>query len=256
MVRLVDHLVEQLVGRQDLVERLLERDAVQLHGVRAVLVVAVVGDVDAGRVRDEVQDVADAGVGEPDLRQHLIELDERRRTRLPRLLAELRDVVGRPRLGLVADAPLDLGDLRRKLPVRRIELAGAAVLAQRLFELAARLGELRLVQMLVRRVDHRALERNLVVGPVGRLLDRLAVVLDGGVPVAGARRVLAAPERPRGTAPRGGQRPAAIERRSDWSIECTRIIVLRVESSGGPVRPRRRDRPIPRRFSEGGSGHR
>ena len=84
-----------------------------------------------------------------------------------------------------------------KLTVRRIEVAGAPVLAQRLLELAARLGQLRLIQVLVRRVDHRALERDLVVGPVGRLLHRLAVVLDGGVPVAGARRVLRASERAR-----------------------------------------------------------
>ena len=56
---LVDDLVRQLVHRHDLVERLLERDA-----VRAARVVgrstdlAVVGDVDAGRVGDEVEDVA------------------------------------------------------------------------------------------------------------------------------------------------------------------------------------------------------
>src|SRR5205823_12494964 len=71
-----------------------------------------------------------------------------------------------------SDLPLDLLDLRGQLPVRRIEVARAAVLAQRLFQLAARLGQLRLVQMLVRRVDHRALERNLVVAPVGRFLHR------------------------------------------------------------------------------------
>ena len=34
---LVDHLVEQLIRRQDLVQRLLERDAAQLHRVAAVL---------------------------------------------------------------------------------------------------------------------------------------------------------------------------------------------------------------------------
>ena len=199
---LVDHLVEELVGRQDLVERLLQRHAVQLHRVGAVLIVAVVGDVDARRVGDEVEDVADAGVVEPDLRQHLVELDERRRSRLARLLAQLRDVVRRTRLVLLPDAPLDLHHLRGQLAVRRIEIARAPVLAQRLLELAARFGQLRLIQVLVRGVDHRALERNLVVAAVGSLLHGLAVILDRGVPVASARGVLAAAERARSTAPR------------------------------------------------------
>ena len=34
-------------------------------------------------------------------------------------------------------------------------------------------------------VDHRALERNLIIDPVGVLLDRAAVMLDGGVPITG-----------------------------------------------------------------------
>ena len=48
---LVHDLVRQLVHRHDLIERLLERDAVELNGDRPVLHVAVVRDVDAGRRR-------------------------------------------------------------------------------------------------------------------------------------------------------------------------------------------------------------
>ena len=81
------------------------------------------------------------------------------------------------------------------LPVGRVELAGAAILAQRLLELAARLEHARLVEVLDRRAEHRALERDLIVRAVGIFLQRLAVVLDRGVPVAGARRALAAAER-------------------------------------------------------------
>src|SRR5207253_10157787 len=118
---------------------LLQRHAVQLHRVSAVLVVAIVGDVDPRGIRDEVENVADARVVEPDLWQDLGQLDEWRRPRLPRLLAKLRDVVvARLRLRLVADTTLDFGDLRGQLAVRRIEIAGAPILAERVLELAAR----------------------------------------------------------------------------------------------------------------------
>ena len=155
---------------------------------------------------------------------------------------------------LLADAPLDLLDLRRKLPVRRVEVAGAAVLAQRLFEFAARLGQLRLVQVLVRGVDHRALERNLVVGS-GRAFP---------APLSG-RYSTAASQSPARAAfsarpyDREAPHPAAVKANAMTTIhfnQCTRIIVPRVESSGGPVRRHTRDRPIPRRFSEGGNDHR
>ncbi len=46
---LVEHLVEERVGRQELVERVVERHAGELHGVRPVLILGVVRDVDAAR---------------------------------------------------------------------------------------------------------------------------------------------------------------------------------------------------------------
>jgi hypothetical protein len=94
---LVDHLVPELVRRHDLVQRLLERDAFELDAEGRRPEVALEGDVDAGGVADEVEDV---------LRARVVELEdqrlagggiEQRRLRLAaRLLPHLLDGRLRP----------------------------------------------------------------------------------------------------------------------------------------------------------------
>src|SRR5439155_22117698 len=90
------------------------------------------------------------------------------------------------------DPTLQLQNLDRHLTVRRIELRGAPILAERFVELAARLEHARLIEMLMRRVDHRALECDLVLGAVRLLLYRVPVMLDRCIPVTRARRIVAA----------------------------------------------------------------
>jgi hypothetical protein len=200
---LVDHLVEQLVRRQDLVERLLEGDAAQLDRVAAVLVIALEGDVDPSGHPHRAQDVAQAGVVEDNVDWIGRGRIEQRFGGLPRRLLQLLDGgPGTLRLRQVADAPLHLIDLAGDLPIGRVVLAGAAVFAQRVFELAARLEQPRLVEVQRGCSQHRPLERNLVVDAIGIFLDRPSVVFDRGVPVAGARRVFAPPVRPAGAAAR------------------------------------------------------
>ena len=123
--------------------------------------------------------------------------------RLARLLPQLLYGVA---LGATASAwsrivPLELGDLGGDLPVRRIELAGAAILAQRLVQIAAGLGDAGGVEVNLRGADHRALECDPVLGVLRIGLDRAAVVLDRRLPVAGAGGVISSAERAAGGAP-------------------------------------------------------
>ena len=113
----------------------------------------------------------------------------------------------------IAQRPLDLRGLGAQLPVRRLEFLRLAIGAQRLFELAgvfelpAALGVHR------RRGDHRAFERDLVVGAIGIVLERLPVEADRRFPVAGLAGRLAARERAaRGAASRHhGRRAPRID---------------------------------------------
>ena len=65
---LVDDLVEELIRRDDLVQRLLERDAVAAAPCRRSLDRRFEGDVDAGGLPDEIEDVAQARLVEHDRR--------------------------------------------------------------------------------------------------------------------------------------------------------------------------------------------
>ncbi len=114
----------------------------------------------------------------------------------------------RRRLEPIAQGALDVGGAGRELPVRGLEFLRLAVVAQRLFQLSRRLELLAALVEHVRGRHHRALEGNLVVRPIGVVLQRLAVEPDRGFPVAGLGRGLAPRKRPAGRATRqqGGHR--------------------------------------------------
>ena len=122
--------------------------------------------------------------------------------RRARLLAQLLDVGRRRRrFDPIAQRAIDLRRLGAQLPVRRLELLRLAIRAQRLFELTGFFELAAALGVHGRRGDHRPLERDLVVGSIGIVLERLAVEADRGFPVARAAGRLAARERPaRGTA--------------------------------------------------------
>ena len=75
----IHHLVEEPVCRDDLLERLFERHLDQVDRVDAILVRAVVGDVDTSRFADEVEDVTQARLLKPDRLDDAVEVEERRR---------------------------------------------------------------------------------------------------------------------------------------------------------------------------------
>jgi hypothetical protein len=58
----VENFVEQLIGRGDLLQRLFERDVLETYRVGFVLILLIVGNVDAGLRADEVEDIPDASV--------------------------------------------------------------------------------------------------------------------------------------------------------------------------------------------------
>ena len=194
---LVDHFVRQLVHRHDLIERLLERRAVELHGDLTIGDFAVVRDVDAGHIRDRVEDVLQARVVVADARQRSREADQRRRLRRGAgAFAHLFDLRPRARrLDALADRSIELGHLGGRLPIAGIVLARLTVLAERRLELILLLEVARLVEMRSGRGDHRALQRDLVVRVVGRRLHRLAIRGDGFVEVARLRGGLGLAER-------------------------------------------------------------
>src|SRR5262249_39295407 len=123
------------------------RAARQRAGVRGVPIIGMVGNFYASGGGNEVQDVPDARVVEAELRQNFVQLDERRWARLSCLFPQLCDIAARLRLVLVADAALDFDHFSGKLTIGGVEIAGASVFAKRLFELAARLRKLRLIEM-------------------------------------------------------------------------------------------------------------
>ena len=78
---------------------------------------------------------------------------------------------------------------------RQIEFHRAAVLALGRFQLSLGFEVARLVEMRPRRRQHRALQRDSVVGIVGIRLGRGPVVFDRDIEVAGLRRVVPLAER-------------------------------------------------------------
>ena len=199
---IAQHLVRQLIDRQNLLQRLFERDAVELNRGGTVGDVPIVGDVDAGRAGDEIQDVAQAGVGEAKVeRLARRRIENRLGRRGARPLPHLLDGRPRPRrLDPLANDLIERGDLGGRQAVRRIVLTGQTVLAAGGVELILSLELLRPIEMRARRRQHGALERDLVVRVVRRRLHRRPVVRDRLVEIAGAHRDVALPERPPGGA--------------------------------------------------------
>src|SRR5204863_3526927 len=106
----------------------------------------------------------ETGVGNDDVDRLARGGIEERLGRLPRGVGQLRGRRLPPRrFCIVAKAALHFDDLVADEAVARVELAGAAVLTKRVFELSTRLEQPRLIEVGDRRVDHRALERDLVV---------------------------------------------------------------------------------------------
>jgi len=200
--------VEEGVGRQDVLQRLFESDAVQVDGVlRRIAKVAGEGDVDAGGIGDELQQVADAA-GEVQIERLARRRIQRRlRRHPPRPFTHLVDFrTGPARLDGIKDLAIELRRLRGKLPVGRVVFAGALVLAHRRVELSLLFEVLAGGRMDHRGFEHRALERDPVLGPVGIVLDGLPVVRDGRVPVVALAGVetLAVRNRCSAAAERGG----------------------------------------------------
>jgi len=195
--RRIDHRVEQGVRHQHRVQRLLERNAVQIDRDLAILECRVVGDVDARRASDGVQDVADTGLRElePD-RLARSGIQQRLGRHLPRLLPEIHDGRSRPgSLDPIANRTLELRHLFRRLTVCGIELDGPFVFEQRPIQLVPGLELPGRVEVGVRRVQHRAFEGNAEFGLVGIGLDGLAVIGHCRVPVPDPRPIFSASKR-------------------------------------------------------------
>ena len=177
--------------------RLLDRDVVQLQGRRAIDHFAVVRDVDAAGVADEVQDVLEADVVErPVPRLTRGGIQDRRGGRGARLLAEL--LAGRlGPLGLspIAKRLLDRGDLGRDAAVARVVLGRQLVFAEGGLELVLLFELTRPIEVIPRRRLHRALERDLVAGIVGIGLRGLPIRGHGLIEISLLGRVLALAER-------------------------------------------------------------
>ena len=164
---LVEHGVEQPVRRQQRVERLLER-ARQVDRHRAIAEAGVVDDVDAGRVADEREDVAQARLLEADVDAARATPDSAAASAddLPRLLAKLDDRRLRARrLDAVANDSFELHDLVEPPGV----LPGSNSTVRRYSSSAASSWSLasscaRVVEVHARRIQHRALERDAVFG--------------------------------------------------------------------------------------------
>jgi hypothetical protein len=148
-------------------------------------------DVDARRARDERQQIFDGSV---EVRRDLdARIEPRDRRGLRGLLAQIVDARARSRrLDLIANLPLDLERLRDRERVAGIEIGGEPVLGGRAAQLILLLERPRALEMIGRRVAHRSLERELDVDAARIAVERLAVVRDGGVPVALVRGGLSA----------------------------------------------------------------
>ena len=183
---LAQHLVRELIRAEDLIERLLDGDAVQLHGGRTVDDLAVVGDVDAGRHADEVEDVAQAGVVEANVQRLARRGIENRLGRCrARPFTQLLDRRWRARsLHTLPDRAVERGDLGASLTVGRIVLVRLLVFAERGFELILILVLFCFFEVRARGGEHGPLERDLIVGVVGRGLHGLAIRRDRLIKVA------------------------------------------------------------------------
>ena len=181
---LVEDLVREPVHRHDLVERLLQRDIVELQGDRAIHHVAVVGHVDAGQIGDEVEHVLERRVVERQ-REARGRTEHRLGGRGARPFAQLlAGGAGPRRFGAIAQGLVDRRHLDREPAVGRVVLARQLVLAERRFELILLLERARPILMQTRRRLHRPLERDLVAWIVGVGLDGAPIRGDGLIEIA------------------------------------------------------------------------
>jgi hypothetical protein len=184
----VHDLVEEGIGRDDLLQGLLQRDFNEVHRVDAVLVGAVVRHVDASRFADEIEDVAQAGLLEANRLDDAVEVEERRCLPCPCGLTEL--LRRRPRatlFDLIPELAFEIEHLPCDGSIGRVVLARAPELHQSLIELSPRFGESRGVDVYAGRAEIRPFVRDPVLDVLGILLKSLAILLDGGVPVTGSR---------------------------------------------------------------------
>src|SRR4029077_21067080 len=96
----------------------------------------------------------------------------------------------------IANDLLELHNLVSGLAVDRIEFRGLLVLEQGRIELILLLELARVIEVRVRRAQHRPLQRKSILRPVWIGKDRLPVVRDGRIPVAHSGASLASPEGP------------------------------------------------------------
>ena len=149
-----------------------------------VAIVAGEGDVDAGGISDELQEIADAAVELQIERLSRRRIECRFRRHPARPLAHLVDLRARPaRLDRLEDLAIELGGFGGELPVRRIVFTGALELPGRRIELPLGLEVLPRGGVDHGGFEHRSLERDPELWLVGILLNRLAIVRDRRVPV-------------------------------------------------------------------------
>ena len=266
----VENFVEQLIGRGDLLQRLFERDVLETYRVGFVLILLIVGNVDAGLRADEVEDIPDASV-----RAEADDANGRRRTEkrcalAASFLAQSGDRRLRSRcFNAIANRLLELHRLRGGQPVRRIEFEGTLVFEHRRVELIVLFEIVRPAEMFASCGLSGPLERDLVLRLLGALLDGLRVVGHGTVPVPDAGRLLALTIGvPRGT-PRCNQgendqscKPVLQQRHSistpvqSGHATCRRIPVRTCGSSSGRGHRRTPSPPIRRRCSRDGTAPR
>ena len=196
----VQDLVEALVGGEDLVQRFDDGDAIELDGEGLILELRIVRNVDPREVADEVEDIPQAGVGE--LNQKRLDggrAEQRRLGFLAGLLAQLLNRRPRPRrFDLISDRAFEIHHLCGRLAIGGIVLAHPPVFEEGCRQLPLLLELPCCGQMRAGRVEHSALERDLVLGAIRILLQGSGVVDDGGVPVPRPGALFASAKRPSG----------------------------------------------------------
>ncbi len=208
------HLVRELVRRQEITQRLIDRQVFHLHRCLAadallsgILEVPIVRNRDAGGGGQRVEDVADRRVRDGE------------GNRLPRRRVQdwhgrggaspVLHFLERPRAGgfdAVPDGPIDRGDLRFGQPVAGIVFRGELVFAARRLELVLRLEFARFLEVRPGGRLHRPLQCDLVVGVVRLGLGGPAVEGDGLIEIASLRRGVALTHGLPGSASGGNER--------------------------------------------------
>ena len=207
-------LVVIAVCGQHLLQCFLERDTVEIHGVRLVHIALVVGDIDPRRRADEIENVFQRRVVEvqPDWFARC-RIQQRRRVEAARDGSELIDPRLRPRcFDALADLAFEVCHLRLNDSVGANQLERFAILAERAFELILLLELARFLDVAPRGFFLCPRQVDLVFRAVRIVLHRLGEVRDRRIEIARADRLLTAPECPRCGAP-GRQKSKQDENR-------------------------------------------